>query len=148
MHIPLSSSSLFIPLLLLLTPSPTLAAILLPRNTTTTTTHTYPPCGGHTISPPQTCDAGYTCVDDPRKPSKQQQAVDLPGICVPVRENKAEHRSCGGFAGLECMPGVDVPTVCVDWPGDACDPQRGGADCEGFCMFPLPEGEEGEDAAA
>ena len=36
---------------------------------------------------------------------------------------------CGGFAGIAC-PGAGN---CVDNPGDACDPDNGGADCGGIC---------------
>jgi hypothetical protein len=37
---------------------------------------------------------------------------------------------CGGVAGLSCPTGL----VCVDNPGDTCDPARGGADCAGTCQ--------------
>ena len=36
---------------------------------------------------------------------------------------------CGGFAGIPCPDGY----VCVDVPGDGCDPRHGGADCAGYC---------------
>jgi hypothetical protein len=36
---------------------------------------------------------------------------------------------CGGIAGTPCPD----PLVCVDWPGDDCDPDAGGADCVGVC---------------
>ncbi|RMF24277.1 MAG: hypothetical protein D6760_03655 [Deltaproteobacteria bacterium] len=39
---------------------------------------------------------------------------------------------CGGIAGLPCPDGM----VCVDWPGDDCDPNAGGADCIGMCVTP------------
>jgi hypothetical protein len=39
-------------------------------------------------------------------------------------------RSCGGIAGLPCPAGY----VCVDDPGDECDPATGGADCPGICI--------------
>jgi len=39
-------------------------------------------------------------------------------------------RSCGGFAGTPCPKGQ----LCVDDPGDDCDPDRGGADCIGICV--------------
>lgn len=38
--------------------------------------------------------------------------------------------TCGGFAGFECDPGF----TCVDDPTDGCDPDRGGADCGGWCL--------------
>jgi hypothetical protein len=37
---------------------------------------------------------------------------------------------CGGIAGFPCPLGL----TCVDNPNDDCDPQRGGADCEGMCV--------------
>ena len=40
------------------------------------------------------------------------------------------------FAGFQCPDGL----VCVDVPGDGCDPQNGGADCGGMCVEPEPEG--------
>jgi hypothetical protein len=36
---------------------------------------------------------------------------------------------CGGFAGFPCDDGW----VCIDDPRDACDPDKGGADCIGVC---------------
>lgn len=39
-------------------------------------------------------------------------------------------RFCGGFAGLPCKEGE----ICVDYPKDDCDPERGGADCIGICI--------------
>ena len=36
---------------------------------------------------------------------------------------------CGGIAGFPC-PGEGV---CLDDPRDDCDPDRGGADCGGYC---------------
>ncbi len=39
---------------------------------------------------------------------------------------------CGGIAGLPCPTGM----TCVDWPGDNCDPNAGGADCIGICVTP------------
>lgn len=37
--------------------------------------------------------------------------------------------TCGGLAGAACPDG----SVCVDDPGDSCDPASGGADCTGVC---------------
>jgi hypothetical protein len=37
---------------------------------------------------------------------------------------------CGGIAGFPCPPGL----TCVDNPNDDCDPNQGGADCEGMCV--------------
>jgi len=39
-------------------------------------------------------------------------------------------RFCGGIAGIPC-PGAGM---CVDNPGDDCDPENGGADCGGLCQ--------------
>lgn len=39
---------------------------------------------------------------------------------------------CGGIAGVVC-PGT---LVCVDYPGDDCDPAAGGADCADMCIDP------------
>lgn len=39
---------------------------------------------------------------------------------------------CGGFGGFPCPPGM----VCVDIPGDDCDPATG-ADCPGMCVRPV-----------
>ena len=36
---------------------------------------------------------------------------------------------CGGIAGIPCPEGF----VCVDKPGDGCNPKTGGADCAGVC---------------
>ena len=42
---------------------------------------------------------------------------------------------CGGFAGLECPDGL----TCIDFPGDGCSPDKGGADCPGMCVGGKPE---------
>lgn len=90
--------------------------------------HTYQPCGGFVPNPPK-CDEGFVCIQDPRDDSG---VTDQPGICVP-EENWPK---CGGISGLECLPGWG-PTVCYDWPQDDCDPDNGGADCIGICLYPL-----------
>ena len=88
---------------------------------------TYQPCGGFTPNP-ATCDEGFQCIQDPRR----EDVSDLPGICVP----NEGWPQCGGFIGLECFPGTG-PSVCYDWPQDDCDPDNGGADCIGICLYPL-----------
>jgi hypothetical protein len=42
----------------------------------------------------------------------------------------ADAPNCGGIAGIQCPDGL----VCIDDPGDDCDPQQGGADCFGICV--------------
>lgn len=79
-------------------------------------------CGGF-VPNPQTCAAGYICVD--RSPDCTM-ALDCPGVCV----EETTPQRCGGFAGIQC-PG---DLVCVDDPSDDCDPQNGGADCGGICV--------------
>lgn len=39
-------------------------------------------------------------------------------------------KPCGGIAGAGCGPNQ----ICADDPTDACDPQKGGADCAGVCQ--------------
>ena len=51
---------------------------------------------------------------------------DATGICV-------QNKLCGGFGGIRCP---DSRQVCVDAPNDGCDPQNGGADCSGVCVWP------------
>jgi hypothetical protein len=71
-------------------------------------------CGGRTVNP-HACANGYTCAG-------AQLAVDGTGKC---------YQSCGGIAGFPCENSGDT---CVYNPYDACDPARGGDDCEGICM--------------
>ena len=47
---------------------------------------------------------------------------------------ECNEQPCGGFLGLPCDEGF----VCVDFPGDDCDPQNGGADCGGICVPARP----------
>ncbi|RYP56562.1 hypothetical protein DL771_011881 [Monosporascus sp. 5C6A] len=88
---------------------------------------TYASCGGFTTYP-VTCPKGFQCIQDPRL---SDEPTDQPGICVP--DNWTE---CGGFINLECLPGTG-PSQCFDWPNDDCDPDNGGADCTGICLYPL-----------
>jgi hypothetical protein len=39
-------------------------------------------------------------------------------------------KKCGGFAGLPCGANEE----CIDDPSDSCDPNKGGADCDGICV--------------
>lgn len=86
---------------------------------------TYAPCGGHRPDGPLECDAGFTCIDDPRGDGCGM-ACDEPGICVPDEGLE----TCGGFPGFECPDGLQ----CVDDPTDTCDPENGGWDCIGICV--------------
>ncbi|MBX7115300.1 MAG: hypothetical protein K1X64_13305 [Myxococcaceae bacterium] len=85
------------------------------------------------------CPTGLTCVDDPSDfCDPQNGGADCGGICVAADAGTpdgghvadAGHgQFCGGLAGLQCPGGL----TCVDDPSDFCDPQNGGADCNGFC---------------
>jgi hypothetical protein len=44
-------------------------------------------------------------------------------------DGKGGAQACGGITGTQCPAGQ----VCVDDPGDDCDPKRDGADCPGTC---------------
>jgi hypothetical protein len=59
------------------------------------------------------------------------------GVCAPLGSRCAAitcdpepSGMCGGIAGIPCPDGF----ICVDVPGDGCDPAMGGADCPGFCV--------------
>ena len=41
--------------------------------------------------------------------------------------------TCGGFLGAVCPVGMQ----CIDYPGDGCNPNQGGADCLGMCVGTL-----------
>jgi len=43
----------------------------------------------------------------------------------------SDQQFCGGIAAIRCPAGQ----VCVDNPNDSCDPNNGGADCGGICVF-------------
>ena len=51
---------------------------------------------------------------------------------APPEREAPQHltRSCGGFLGTPCPNGQ----LCLDDPGDDCDPDQGGADCIGVCV--------------
>ena len=51
------------------------------------------------------------------------------GLAAPSLTAAPPGQFCGGIAGIPCPEGF----VCVDVPGDGCDPRRGGADCGGYC---------------
>jgi len=50
-------------------------------------------------------------------------------LLTPTASADPPGQFCGGIAGIPCPEGF----VCVDVPGDGCDPQHGGADCAGRC---------------
>ena len=78
-----------------------------------------PRCGG-----PEniTCLNDLTCVDNPKCTAG---SVDCLGTCTYIQ------MFCGGSAALECPDGL----TCVDDPSDSCDPNNGGADCGGVCVY-------------
>jgi hypothetical protein len=88
----------------------------------------YQRCGTRRMRP---CPDGYECIDDPRLDGCDGLDRDIPGICV---SDKAGDTFCGGFKGVECD---DPARECFDDPTDECDPDHGGADCGGICLFPL-----------
>ncbi|KAL9122112.1 MAG: hypothetical protein Q9187_001334 [Circinaria calcarea] len=73
------------------------------------------------------CPTGQSCINDPTRPGCDT-AVDCPGICATL-----DGPTCGGIANLQCP---DRRQVCVENPNDSCDPQNGGADCSGICVYP------------
>jgi hypothetical protein len=95
---------------------------------------TQPKCGGLAGL---TCATTFTCVDDPTDACDPATGGrDCAGICVKgahptttTSDGGAHSQVCGGFAGLACPAGQK----CVDDPSDACDPNKGGADCPGIC---------------
>jgi hypothetical protein len=54
----------------------------------------------------------------------------LGGSCTDQFCEPEPRGMCGGIAGIPCPDGF----VCVDDPGDDCDPAAGGADCSGICV--------------
>jgi hypothetical protein len=56
-------------------------------------------------------------------------AFGLAGLMAPSVHADPQGQFCGGIAGVTCPEGY----VCVDVPGDGCNPHHGGADCAGYC---------------
>ena len=56
-------------------------------------------------------------------------ALGVAGLMAPALTAAPPGQFCGGIAGIPCPEGF----VCVDVPGDRCDPDQGGADCPGRC---------------
>jgi hypothetical protein len=109
-----------------LTKQSCLAPEALPKLPTTPPTEprTYQVCGGNRLGA-NSCPKGYICMNDPFRKGCGLEC-DATGICV-------KNKLCGGFAGFRCP---DSRQVCVDAPSDGCDPQNGGADCDGVCVWP------------
>jgi hypothetical protein len=55
--------------------------------------------------------------------------LGVAGLMVPTVTAQPPGQFCGGIAGIPCPEGF----VCVDVPGDGCNPNQGGADCAGRC---------------
>jgi hypothetical protein len=83
-------------------------------------------CGGGRPESYPPCPAGQACIADPLKPGSCGPACDQPGICI-------ENTMCGGIAGFLCEK---QGQICVDDPRDDCDPNEGGSDCAGVCVWP------------
>jgi hypothetical protein len=83
-----------------------------------------------------TCPRGSICADDPSDDCNPEGGDgDCRATCVmdPNVDVQSAGRSgdpCGSFLGTPCQPGF----VCVDNPADDCDPNHGGADCDGICI--------------
>ena len=56
-------------------------------------------------------------------------ALGALGFMVPAVTADPPGQPCGGITGTPCPEGF----VCVDVPGDGCNPRQGGADCAGYC---------------
>jgi hypothetical protein len=86
--------------------------------------------GGLCLSSPIDVTFGANCEED------YGFATDTSGECAAINQSCCVPKQCGGFAGLPC----DAGEVCVDYPGDGCDPNNGGADCGGLCVKEMPCG--------
>lgn len=75
------------------------------------------PCG-----PGGECPPGHVCA--PADDDCDEEEGGCPGGC--------QWAGCAGLFGVSCPDGQ----VCVDDPGDECEPLRGGADCLGLCVAP------------
>lgn len=76
------------------------------------------PIGGFRCPRHETCKTQPPC---------QNHGEGCPEICI--SDNSPP---CAGFYGRQCPPGLGLR--CFDAPHDGCDPQKGGADCEGICL--------------
>ena len=75
-------------------------------------------------------------------PNGQQKFLCVPDKALKGIENAADHSSglitaepmkCGGIAAIQCPVGY----ACIDDSRDNCDPNAGGADCNGICVKTL-----------
>jgi hypothetical protein len=82
------------------------------------------PCG--TV----TCDRGEVCCNESCGICTPPNGACTQQFCTPEDAGTSgDAPFCGGIAGIAC-PGAGM---CVDDPGDDCDPEHGGADCGGLC---------------
>ena len=60
-------------------------------------------------------------------------------LLAPTASADPRRKLCGGKPGGEGCP---LGYVCVDFPGDRCDPAHGDSDCVGYCkpQRPRPSG--------
>jgi hypothetical protein len=91
-------------------------------------------CGGGEPDPSlcmtnSQCGAGQIC-DHSECMSGCKDGGICPAVCYGQCVEAPPPAQCGGFAGLPCPGGK----VCIDDPGDDCDPNNGGADCGGICV--------------
>lgn len=112
---------------------------LVPTSKPTSPRPTGAPCGGFAGIPCE--DPAEVCVDDPSDDCDPKHGgADCIGVCVPLEPPftstttsppKPTGTPCGGFPGTPCK---GLGEICVDDPGDDCDPKHGGADCIGVCV--------------
>jgi len=63
----------------------------------------------------------------------QTNAAERGASASSQQEGAIDGRPCGGPMGLTCREGL----ICVDNPGDNCDPRREGSKCPGTCKVNL-----------
>jgi hypothetical protein len=99
-----------------------------------------PQCGGICIASDVPCSENL-CVGEPCNQvmcgpgefccnESCSICAPLGGVCTDQFCDPEPGGLCGGFANIPCPDGF----VCVDVPGDDCDPSAGGFDCPGFCV--------------